>query len=89
MMHIILQGAQIKNINDFYLEMSRHIGGHGKNLDAFDDALYGGLSSEFAEGETATVTWIDSDRSQARLKGDFDTIVNILKDHKNIVLELK
>ncbi len=89
MKYIILQGTAITDQESFFEEIHKFLGGSGNNLDALDDILSGGLSSDYDEDEEIVVTWKSSDLSQAKMAEYFDKIVEVFQNHPNIELRLE
>ena len=59
----------------------------GKNWNALNDILYGGFVKTECE-EKFRLVWLNSEYSKRNLT-DFQDIVNLIKEHKHIKLELK
>lgn len=58
----------------------------GQNLDALDDVLVGGLGVHDVD-EKYTLKWNRSEKSKSELKY-YDRIIEIIKEHENIELQL-
>lgn len=87
----ILDGKNFSNIEDFYDEAQKVLTddfkGFGRNLDAFDDILYGGFGK--FESEKIIIVWQNFDQSKKELPSEFlKKIIEIIKNHKNIKLQL-
>lgn len=66
----VIEGSKIKNMSTFYDEIEHSFLQNinfimGRNLDAFDDILWGGYS--FGESEKIKVIWKDMDKSRKAL----------------------
>jgi len=66
----ILSGDNFSNLNEFYTEVQRVLTddfqGFGRDLDAFDDILYGGFN-RFHGNEKITLIWKNADKSKQDL----------------------
>ncbi|MCK0114415.1 barstar family protein [Gelidibacter sp. F63206] len=58
----------------------------GRNLNAFNDVLYGGFGVHDVD-EIYILKWHRSKKSKSDLK-NFDHIIDIIKEHENIELQL-
>ena len=89
----IINGKKLSNIKGFYNEVQRILtddfNGFGRNLDAFDDILYGGFG-KFDDNESIILIWKNFDKSKNKLPSEFlKQVIDIIKHHKNIKLELR
>ncbi|PIA77435.1 Barstar (barnase inhibitor) [Gaetbulibacter sp. 4G1] len=88
---IEINGNKFSNIKGFYQEIeSKMTFGLswkiGRNLNAFNDVLYGGFGVHNVD-EKYILKWHRSEKSKSELKY-FDRIIEIIKEHKNIELQL-
>jgi RNAse (barnase) inhibitor barstar len=77
-----IDGANFSTIDGFYDEISRVLipgATWGRNLDAFNDILWGGFGTP---EEGFVLVWENHHLSRDRLGSDFDTLVEILRDHE-------
>lgn len=58
------------------------------NFNAFNDLLWGGFSFHDYE-EPLNIVWIFSERSREELGADFETIVEIISQHKSGKIKLE
>ena len=58
----------------------------GQNLNAFNDVLYGGFGVDEVD-KKRILKWHRSEKSKSELKC-FDQIIEIIKEHENIELQL-
>lgn len=58
----------------------------GRNLNAFNDVLYGGFGVHDID-EKYILKWYRSGKSKSELKY-YDRIIDIIKEHENIELQL-
>lgn len=89
----VINGENFSDIQGFYNEvkkvLTKDFEGFGKNLDAFDDILYGGFG-KFNRNDKIILVWENFKKSKKELSQDFLTnILDIIRHHKNIKLELK
>jgi RNAse (barnase) inhibitor barstar len=76
-----LDGDTIHDLDDFYEQVSEQVtpgASWGRNLDAFNDVLRGGFGTPTGDW---VLRWHDAATSRARLGDDFDTLVEIVRDH--------
>ncbi len=88
---IEINGNKFSNLKGFYREVeSKMTCGLdwkiGRNLDAFNDVLYGGFGVHEVD-EKYILKWYKSGKSKSELKY-FDQIIEIIKKHENIKLQL-
>lgn len=81
-----LEGTNFKDLNEFYDEVERVLCPgfpFGRNLDALNDALVGGLSEAGVEyNQPTTIVWKDSANSERELGEQlFTEIVKMMKGH--------
>ncbi len=86
----IINGNNFSNIEEFYNEvqmvLTDNFTGFGKNLDAFDDILYGGFGK--FDDEKIMLVWKNFKKSQSEFNPQFlNQIVEIIKYHKNITFK--
>lgn len=77
----VIDGQDFADLRGFYGEVSRVlVPGRcwGRSLDAFNDILRGGFGTP--EGGFVLV-WRNAELSRQRLGRDFETLVEILRDH--------
>ena len=77
-----IDGANFSTIDGFYEEISRVLipgATWGRNLDAFNDILWGGFGTPEAG---FVLVWKNHHLSRDRLGSDFDTLVQILREHE-------
>ena len=60
----------------------------GRNLDAFNDVLRGGFEV-FEYEENINMTWKNSEKSKKDLGSMFETLIEIIKQNKNVNLTLE
>lgn len=84
----VIDGKNFSDRNGFYEEVSQKVltAEWGKNLDAFNDVLYGGFGTP---KEGFILIWENSEKSKKDLDKDFDTLIEIIKVHEDIELKLK
>jgi RNAse (barnase) inhibitor barstar len=83
-----IDGQDFSTLDGFYDEISRVLipgAAWGRNLDAFDDILYGGFGTP---EERFVFVWKNHQVSRERLGADFDTLVEILQSHEDEQLTL-
>ncbi|MBK6265104.1 barstar family protein [Marivirga sp. S37H4] len=88
---IEINGSKFSNLTGFYREVEREMTFGlnwkiGKNLNAFNDVLFGGFGVHDVD-EKCILKWHNSKKSKTELK-DFDRIIEIIKEHDNIELQL-
>ena len=88
----IIDGNIFSNIEEFYNEvqmvLTDNFTGFGRNLDAFDDILYGDLG-RFDSKEKIILIWKNFEKSKISLNSKFlKQILEIIKSHKNILLRI-
>jgi len=88
---IELNGNSFSNLSEFYNEIERKMTKGlnweiGRNLDAFNDILNGGFGVHKVD-ESYKLRWINSQRSELELN-EYDIIIKIITENKNIDLEL-
>ena len=92
MKYYVIDGANFHDAKTYYDEVNRVLcpdfKEFGHNLDAFNDILSGGFG-KYEYGEEISLTWLNSDKSKSDLLELFQTLVEIINDHKNITLILK
>ena len=86
----IIDGKNFSNIEGFYDEVQRKLTidfpGFGRNLDAFDDILYGG-DELFKFKEKIVLRWKNFNKSKKELPSEFlKDILEIIKHHNHIEL---
>jgi len=77
-----IDGRNFSTLDGFYDEVSRVLvpgATWGRNLDAFDDVLYGGFGTP---EDGFVVIWKNHDLSREALGEQFDTLVEILSNHQ-------
>ncbi|GHC65479.1 barstar family protein [Ulvibacter litoralis] len=85
-----LNGSKFKNLNEFYESIGQLLvenNDWGKNWNALNDILYGGFLKTDCEEEFKLI-WLNSEYSKAKLT-EFQDIVELISEHKHIILELK
>ena len=88
---IEINGNKFSNMKGFYREIeSKMTFGLnwkiGRNLNAFNDVLHGGFGVNEVD-EKYILKWHRSEKSKSELK-DFYRIIEIIKEHENIQLQL-
>jgi len=88
---IEINGNKFSNMKGFYREVeSKMTFGLnwkiGRNLNAFNDVLYGGFGVHDVD-EKYILKWYRSEKSKSELKY-YDQIIEIIKEHENIELQL-
>ena len=88
---IEINGNKFSNQKGFYREVeSKMTSGLnwkiGQNLDAFNDVLCGGFGIHEVD-EKYILNWHRSEKSKSELKY-FERIIEIIKEHENIELQL-
>ena len=88
----IIDGNNFSDMIGFYEEFSNKVipeiaSWWGRNLDALNDVLGGGVAAKFIDGDWLLV-WKNSNKSKKELER-FDDIVEIIKLYKNIDLKLE
>lgn len=88
---IEINGNKFSNMNGFYREEESKMTSElnweiGRNLNAFNDVLYGGFGVHDVD-EKYILKWHRSEKSKLELK-HFDQIIEIIKEHENIELQL-
>ena len=86
----IINGKKFSDMTGFYNEvqlvLTKKFMGFGKNLDAFDDILYGGFG-KFDENEEIVLIWKNFDKSRKELpKTLLENLIKIIKSHDKIDL---
>lgn len=86
-----INGNKFSNQKGFYREVEHKMTSGlnwkiGRNLNAFNDILYGGFGVHGVD-EKYILKWHRSEKSKLELKY-FDTIIEIIKEHENIELQL-
>ncbi len=84
-----IDGNNFSDINGFYAEFSEkvlHNKNWGHNLDAFNDVLRGGFGTP---DDGFILIWNESSISKENLKEKYDTLVEIIREHKKVNLVLK
>lgn len=86
--HFIIDSKRFSTVEEFYEEiktvLTSDFKSFGRNLDAFDDILYGGFG-KFSKDEKITISWKNFVKSQEDLPNVFlKEILEIIKSHKNI-----
>jgi RNAse (barnase) inhibitor barstar len=87
---IVINGNNFSNLPEFYNEVERKMTNGlnwkiGHNLDAFNDVLSGGFGVHEID-ENFELKWLYSEKSKAVLK-EFQTLIDIIKENKNIKLK--
>ncbi len=90
MKQVILEGKNMTTMKDFYneveLKMTKELGWEiGRNLNAFNDVLWGGFGVYEYE-EKIILVIKDSDYFRKAINKDrvsFDVLIEIIMDHKN------
>jgi len=96
---IVIDGNNFATLMEFYDEVERKFTKGlnwkiGRNLDAFNDVLRGGFGIH-GDDEPIIIRWVNSDKSKKELgrsetgKLLFDTIVSIIRGHKDIKLMIE
>lgn len=93
MKKFVISGKNFLDIEGFYNEVKKvltnNFKGFGRNLDAFDDILYGGFE-KFDENEKIILIWKNFNDSKKILPKEFlKDIIEIIKHHKNIKLKIE
>lgn len=93
----IINGNNFSNLDEFYNEvekvLTKDLKEFGRNLDAFDDILWGGFG-KFEYEEPIALIWKNAEKSRRDLnlvKDDsgatlFDVLIGIIKNHHHIQL---
>lgn len=88
---IIIDGNNFSDVQSFYDEAQQKLcpgfREFGRNLDAFNDILFGGFGV-FGTGENIKLVWKNSAKSKRDLGKTFDTLLEIIRDNPNIHLSL-
>lgn len=90
---ITIDGNSFDNLATFYDEIEEKFtkdfdGKMGRNLNAFNDVMHGGFSvTEY--DEPIKIIWISSQKSKQELGDKFNVILEIIREHKHISLELR
>ena len=89
----IIDGNSFSNLSEFYDEVERKLTRGldwriGRNLNAFNDVLRGGFGLHEYE-EPLNLTWLNSVKSRKDLADLFEHIIDFIKGHEHISLELK
>lgn len=92
---ICLDGRDIRSLNDFYIQTEHKLSNKidfktGRNLNAFNDLLWGGFGIH-EYGEPLHIVWIFAEESRQSLGCQcFKDIISIIENHEsnNIYLEL-
>ncbi|MBA6154844.1 barstar family protein [Gelidibacter maritimus] len=85
-----LNGKEFNNLTEFFETIGQLLvenNDWGKNWDALNDILYGGFIKTDCEEEFELI-WLNSEYSKTNLT-DFQKIVDLIKEHEHIKLELK
>lgn len=85
-----LNGREFNTTNEFFDTIGELLvenNDWGKNWDALNDILYGGFIKTDCEEEFKLI-WLNSEYSKINLT-DFQKIVDLIKEHEHIKLELK
>jgi RNAse (barnase) inhibitor barstar len=85
-----INGKDFTDLEGFFDAIGRQLvdkNEWGKNWDALNDILCGGFIKT-GYGEPFKLTWINSDVSRQVLE-DNDDIIELIREHKHIDLELK
>jgi len=88
---IIIDGNNFGNLNEFYAQIEKNLCRNfkmGRNLDAFNDVLRGGFEV-FEYEENINMTWKNSEKSKKDLGSMFETLIEIIKQNKNVNLTLE
>jgi RNAse (barnase) inhibitor barstar len=88
---ITIDGNNFRNLNEFYAEIEKNLCTDfkmGRNLDAFNDVLRGGFGV-FEYEENIDLTWKNSEKSRKDLGSMFETLIQIIKQNKNVNLTLE
>ena len=89
---IIIDGNAFSDLTGFYDEIERKFmkvdWRMGRNLNAFNDVMRGGFVITDYE-EPIEIIWKDSPKSKKDLGERFDDIIEIIKEHEHISLELQ
>jgi len=88
---IEINGNKFSNMKGFYREVESKMTSDlnwkiGRNLDAFNDVLYGGFGVHNID-EKYMLRWHRSEKSKLDLKY-FDQIIEIIRQHDNVELQL-
>ena len=88
---IEINGNNFSNLDEFYNEVEQKMTKNldwkiGRNLDAFNDILNGGFGIHKVD-EIYELKWLNSQKSKSELK-EFNTIIDIITENKNVVLTL-
>lgn len=86
----IIDGKDFSNLKEFYNCIGEQIvenNDWGKNWNAFNDILRGGFV-KIEYGEPFILVWKNSGISESQLE-DFNDIIDLIKEHKQINLRLK
>lgn len=88
---IELDGNNFSDIESFYDEVQKKLYANdedwGRNLDAFNDILFGGFGV-FGAGENIKLVWKNSEKSKRDLGETFNTLLEIIRNNNNIHLTL-
>lgn len=89
---IVIDGDAFSDLTGFYDEIERKFmkvdWKMGRNLNAFNDVMRGGfIVTEYED--PLKVVWNNSTKSKNDLSKSFDTILEIIGEHKHINLELQ
>jgi len=95
MKKIVIDGSAFNNMDSFYTEIEKKFTSGltwevGRNLNAFNDILWGGFGVH-EYGEEICIEWIDSEKSRVDLGYKeseeeytfFDNIIEIIISHEN------
>lgn len=88
MVQLTIDGARFSTLDEFWNEVERVLipgATWGRNLDAFNDILAGGFGTP--EGGFRLV-WLNARRSREVLR-QFEVLVEIIREHPEITLELR
>jgi len=89
----LLDGNKICDLDSFYDEVERNLCPNinfqfGRNLDAFNDILYGGFGT-FEEEEHIKIIFLNSKQIEEAIgTAKFEMVMDTIKDHLHIDLEL-
>lgn len=88
----IIDGNNFSDEKGFYEEFTVKVvpeiaSWWGKNLDALNDTIGGGLGSG-ADGDFKLI-WKNSDKSRKELGDGFEKIIEVIKSHNNVELILE
>jgi len=89
----VINGKNFSDIKGFYNEiqtiLTHNFTKFGKNLDAFDDLLYGGLG-KFEHNEKIILIWENFEKSKRDIDAEYlKKILDVIKSHKNVTFKSK